>query len=77
MGTLEKKYQDLVGAGKKEDAIAAFRLVSSAFDKAAKTGVLPKARAVIVYLSEVQPSSQMGDRDPAPLDEVFATAFLS
>jgi ribosomal protein S20 len=45
LGTLEKKYQDLVGAGKKEDAIAAFRLVSSAFDKAAKTGVLPKARA--------------------------------
>ena len=45
LGTLEQKYESLVGAGKKDDAIAAFRLVSSAFDKAAKTGVLPKARA--------------------------------
>jgi small subunit ribosomal protein S20 len=45
LGTLEQKYNTLVGAGKRDEAIAAFRLVSSAFDKAAKTGVLPKARA--------------------------------
>jgi small subunit ribosomal protein S20 len=45
LGTLEQKYDGFVEAGKKDDALVAFRLVSSAFDKAAKTGVLPKARA--------------------------------
>jgi small subunit ribosomal protein S20 len=45
LGTLEKAYLDLVGAGKKNEATAALRGVSSALDKAAKTSVLPKARA--------------------------------
>jgi small subunit ribosomal protein S20 len=43
--TLEKKYLQLLGAGKKEDAAKAFQTVSSALDKAAKTGTVPKARA--------------------------------
>lgn len=43
--TLEKKYLALIGAGKKDEAVAALRLVSSAFDKAAKSGVLHKATA--------------------------------
>ena len=38
--------------------------------------VLPKSRAVIVYLSDVQPASQIGDSDMEPLDNVFVTAFL-
>jgi small subunit ribosomal protein S20 len=38
--TLEKNYLALVTAGKKDEATAAFRAASSAFDKAAKTGVL-------------------------------------
>ena len=43
--SLEKRYLQLVGAGKKEDASKAFQAVSSALDKAAKTGVVPRARA--------------------------------
>ena len=43
--TLEKRYLALVGAGKKEDAAKALKEVSSAFDKAAKTGVVHKSRA--------------------------------
>jgi small subunit ribosomal protein S20 len=42
---LEKKYTDLLGAGKKEDAATAYRSLTSALDKAAKTGVIHKARA--------------------------------
>jgi small subunit ribosomal protein S20 len=45
LGTLEKAYLDLVGTGKKDEAAAALRGVSSALDKAAKTSVLPRARA--------------------------------
>ena len=45
LGTLEKAYLDLVSAGKKDEAAAALRGVSSALDKAAKTSVLPRARA--------------------------------
>jgi len=43
--SLEKRYLQLVGAGKKEDAAKAFQAVSSALDKAAKTGVVPRTRA--------------------------------
>ena len=43
--SLEKKYLQLLGAGKKDDAQKAYRDVCSAFDKAAKTGTLPKTRA--------------------------------
>lgn len=38
--TLEKSYLELVAGGKKDEAATAFRLVSSAFDKAANAGVL-------------------------------------
>jgi small subunit ribosomal protein S20 len=43
--TLERKYLSLITAGKKADAAAVLRNVTSAFDKAAKTGVLHKATA--------------------------------
>lgn len=42
---LERKYVELLGAGKKEDAATAYRELSSVLDKAAKTGVIHKARA--------------------------------
>jgi small subunit ribosomal protein S20 len=38
--TLEKSYLALVKTGKKEEAATAYRSISSAFDKAAKTGVV-------------------------------------
>ena len=38
--TLEKKYLTLVTEGKKDEASAALRMVTSAFDKAAKSGAL-------------------------------------
>lgn len=43
--TLEKKFAELLSAGKKEDAAKALQGVVSALDKAAKTGTVPKARA--------------------------------
>lgn len=43
--TLEKSYLTLLGAGKKEDATKALREVTSAFDKAAKSGVVHRATA--------------------------------
>ena len=43
--SLEKKYQELLGAGKKDDARKAYQAVCSAFDKAAKTGTVPASRA--------------------------------
>lgn len=43
--TLERNYAELVGAGKKDDAAETLRQLSSALDKAAKTGVIHRARA--------------------------------
>lgn len=43
--TLEKNYRTLVGSSKKEEAGTALRAAISAIDKAAKRGVIPKARA--------------------------------
>lgn len=43
--TLEKNYLALVTAGKKDDAAKALKDVSSAFDKAAKKGVVHKGMA--------------------------------
>ena len=43
--TLERNYLKLVTAGKKDDAAKAFKDISSAFDKAAKTGVVHRATA--------------------------------
>ena len=37
--------------------------------------VLPKSRAVIVYMSDVQPDSQIDGRDLKPLDNVLISAF--
>ena len=43
--TLEVTYRDLLGKGQKDACQTAFRDVVSALDKAAKTGVIPRARA--------------------------------
>jgi small subunit ribosomal protein S20 len=43
--SLERKYSQLVTAGKKDDATQAFKDISSAFDKAAKSGVVHRSLA--------------------------------
>ena len=43
--TFERAYADAIESGKKEDASAAYRKLSSAFDKAAKSGVIHKGKA--------------------------------
>jgi len=43
--TLKSKFDATLAAGKKDEAAAALRTVSSAFDKAVKTGVLHRATA--------------------------------
>ena len=43
--TLETSYAKFLTAGKKDDAAKALRLLVSALDKAAKTGVIHQARA--------------------------------
>ena len=43
--TLERSYLQLLGSGKKDDAAKALRNLSSAFDKAAKSGVVHRATA--------------------------------
>ncbi len=43
--TLERGYLGLLSAGKKDDAAKTLRQLSSAFDKAAKSGVIHKATA--------------------------------
>ena len=43
--TLERAYEAVLKAGKKDEATKALRAVESAVDKAAKSGVLPKATA--------------------------------
>ena len=43
--TMERAYADALKGGKKEDATTAFRKLSSAFDKAAKSGVVHKSKA--------------------------------
>ena len=43
--SLERVYTDAAKNGKKDDAAAAYRKLSSAFDKAAKSGVIHKAKA--------------------------------
>ena len=43
--TLERAYLELLGAGKKDDATKALRGIASAFDKAAKSGVIHRATA--------------------------------
>jgi len=43
--TLQKELNTLLSAGKKDEAATVYRRVSSALDKAAKGGVIPKATA--------------------------------
>jgi small subunit ribosomal protein S20 len=45
LSTLERKYLELLEAGKKDEAKKAYLSVASALDKAAKTGTVPKTRA--------------------------------
>ena len=43
--SLERKFAESIKAGGRDAATAMFRLVVSAWDKAAKTGNVPKSRA--------------------------------
>jgi len=43
--TLERRYTEAVKSGKKDDAMQSYRLVSSAFDKGVKSGVIHRALA--------------------------------
>lgn len=43
--TIEKRYLATVKAGKKDEVAKVFREVSSAFDKAAKRGIIHPAKA--------------------------------
>lgn len=43
--SLERQYLGLLGSGKKDEAAKALRAITSAFDKAAKTGVVHRATA--------------------------------
>jgi len=43
--TLERNYLGLISAGKKDDAAKQLRELSSAFDKAAKSGVVHRVTA--------------------------------
>jgi small subunit ribosomal protein S20 len=43
--TVEKRYTQLLAAGKKDEAQAAYNLVASSYDKAAKSGVIHKGAA--------------------------------
>src|SRR5580658_2032334 len=61
--TLERKYTDVLGEGKKEDALAALRTLSSALDKAAKSGVVNRTMAsrkksrLALRLNAIKPSA--------------------
>jgi small subunit ribosomal protein S20 len=61
--TLQTDYAKLLGTGKKEDAAKTLRLLSSALDKAAKKGVIHRARAnrsksrLSVRLNAVKPAA--------------------
>lgn len=43
--TLERNYMEAVEAGKKEEAAKLYKTVTSAFDRAAKVGVVHQAKA--------------------------------
>ncbi len=45
LNTLERGYLDLLAGGKKDDAAKQLRTLSSAFDKAAKSGVVHRSAA--------------------------------
>ena len=43
--TLQRSFLSIAAGGKKDEATAAYRAMTSAFDKAAKRGVIHKATA--------------------------------
>lgn len=43
--TIESSYLELLSTGKKDDAAKQLRVISSAYDKAAKSGVVHRATA--------------------------------
>ncbi len=43
--SLERSYLQLLGAGKKDEAAKSLQTITSAFDKAAQTGVVHRATA--------------------------------
>ncbi|HEY5915162.1 MAG TPA: 30S ribosomal protein S20 [Verrucomicrobiae bacterium] len=43
--TLEKTYLELIGTGRKDEAAKSLQALTSAFDKAAKAGVVHRATA--------------------------------
>jgi small subunit ribosomal protein S20 len=43
--TAERKLREAIASGKKEDASLALRDAASVLDKAAKSGVIPRARS--------------------------------
>jgi small subunit ribosomal protein S20 len=43
--TLQRSYLEMLGAGRKDEAAKALPALSSAFDKAAKSGVIHRAAA--------------------------------
>jgi small subunit ribosomal protein S20 len=43
--TLERNYIELLNTGKKDDAVRELRTISSAFDKAAKAGIMHRSAA--------------------------------
>jgi small subunit ribosomal protein S20 len=61
--TLETNYAKLLGAGKKDDAAKTLRVLISALDKAAKSGVIHRARSnrsksrLSVRLNNVKPAA--------------------
>ena len=62
--TLESSYAKSLVAGKKDDAAKALRLLVSALDKAAKTGVIHQARA---NRSKSRLSLRLNTIKPAPV----------
>lgn len=61
---LERNFAELLGTGKKEEAASALRQLSSAFDKAAKTGVVNRLMAnrkksrLSLRLNSVKPAAK-------------------
>jgi small subunit ribosomal protein S20 len=43
--TLQRSFLTIAASGKRDEATAAYRTMTSAFDKAAKTGIIHKATA--------------------------------
>jgi small subunit ribosomal protein S20 len=72
--TLQRNYEDLLGAGKPDDAGKALRTLTSALDKAAKRGVIHKSRAnrsksrlsLRLHAANKPASAKPADATPSP-----------